>query len=348
MNTEQNSWRMVGGMAAAIALGAGAAAQHSMNGDHQVAEGRPVMEVSLEDDIRGPSAARGKIVLSRAEEREIQLSLRMRPYAGIDPKAIVPPLEEMDKALLLSEGTPGGMAVIHLDTRVPELRRSGGVRMVGQFDGDGVFEVDLPDDLPLRGLFAWAEEILDWDLVRAQAAGSAAQTSVRPIMEPMDLGEAAQVAYFNWVFYWTDLQLRDHARARGFEVEAESASLLATASSAVVAGARGKIVLERPRTPAIGGGHTLPGAGAEEVDDVVFPVDLQDPQGGLRAGDKIELQRPRTPGLGSGHTLPGAGAEEVDEIVFPSDRQDPQGGLRAGKKIELKRPSQRDNNVLRR
>lgn len=311
MKIEQSSMKMVGKVAAAIALGAGASAQFAGNGNHEVVVGRPVFEVSLENDIHTPQPARGKIVLSRGEERELQLSLRMRPFAGIDPLAIVPSLEEMDKAVILSEGTPGGMAVIHLDTRAPELRGAGGVRIVGQFDDDGVFEVDLPSDMPLRGFFAWGEEYLGWDLVRVPAAGSAARTSKRPSTESMDLAQAAHQAYSSWVFYWTDLQLRADARARGFEIEAQSASLLAVASGAVgTQVARGKIELERPRTPQLGGGHA------------------QQQSGGVDAG--------------------GAEAPVIPPTVDLEDPQDPKGGLRGGNRIELRRPSHRDNNVLRR
>ena len=355
MKNERVSFEVMCKVAAAVALGIGASAQTASGGSQGVVKGRPVIEVSLEDDIiDGAQPARGMIVLHREEEeRELQLSMRMRPFAGSDPRALVPSLDEMDKKLTMAGGHPGGMAVIHLETRELVVRGGGGARIVGEFDGDGVFEVDMPADLPLRGLFAWGEAVLDWDLVLVPAGGSARRMDRGPSTESMDLDQASRQAYSSWVFYWTDLQLRSGARMRGATIEAEDTTLLAAATSAVGgSNPLGKIKLRRPRSPSQGAGHAQQGSAVEELDEHEFAgtPDIADPKRGKGALGKIELEKPRAPAIGGGHAQQGSQVEELDRpepVVLP-DLDDPKGGQRAGGKIELKRPARRDNNLQKR
>ena len=352
MKNERVGWKEMGKLAAAVALGIGASAQTTGGGNQAVIKGRPVIQGSLEDDIHAPQFSGRKIVLHRDEERELQIAMRMRPHAGLDPLALVPSMEEMDKTLTLSGGMPGGVAVIHLDTRLV-VRGGGGARIVGAFDGDGVYEVDLPADLPLRGLFAYGEEVLDWDLVLVPAAGSARRMDRTPSTDTMDLDLASRQAYASWVFYWTDLQLRAGARMRGASIEAEDSTLLAAATSAVGgSNPLGKIALRRPRHPAQGAGHAQPGSSVEPLDEHEFVQlpELADPQNGQGAFGKIKLQKPRAPAAGGGHVQQGSEVEPLDrpEFVELPDLADPKGGQLAGKKIELKRPSRRDNNLQKR
>jgi hypothetical protein len=290
--------KLLAPVAAAVALSVGASAQFAGSQDSSVIlEGRPFVEVSLEGDIRGGEPARRKIVLSRDDTRELELKFQMRPRAGHDPLAVIPTLEEMDKVVMLVNGVPGGMAVIHLDTRAPEVRGAGGgVRIAGLFDKDGGFDVQLPDELDLDHVFAWGQQILEIsDLVKKPMAGSAMRPGQRPDLdevEGLDLGAAAEESLSNWAFYWTDLQLRRSGKASA-SIE-ESADLLAVASAPIGTGrVADKIELRRPRLPSRGHGHAQPG-GAVVDDTGTDPViiDPNDPQGGQRAGDKIRLQRP--------------------------------------------------------
>lgn len=350
MKIQQKSWKSMCSVAAALALGAGASAQYGTRDSGEVVTGRPVMNVSLEDDIRTPQAARRKIVLQRDAEPELQLSVRMRPFAGVDPLALVPTLDEMDTTLVLSGGTAGGMAVLHLDTRFPTLRGVGGVRVVGEFDENGAYELQLSGEESRRGFYAWGEAFFE---IRAPG-GPAARTTMRPSTDTIDVAVEVRQAYHNWILYWTDLQIRSDLLRNGAEIEAESATLLAVATGSVTPqGARGKIVLERePRSLGHGGGHTLPGFQPELESGAPAAIeDLPDPQGGQRAFGKIVLERPRTPSQGSGHAQQGGGVEleaQPDPVIEPPQYQDPKGGLRAGNKIVLKRVEQREKNVLRR
>jgi hypothetical protein len=69
----------------------------------------------------------------------------------------------------------------------------------------------------------------------------------------------------------------------------------------------GKIALQRPARPVLGGGHTLPGSGVDDNTDIGdgqgAVVDLPDPVGGQRAFGKIKLQRPRQPAQRDDHDL---------------------------------------------
>jgi hypothetical protein len=299
MKNEHAYGKLLAPVAAAVALSLGASAQ--LAGSHDtstIKESQPIVQVSLEGDIHDGKPAGKKIVLSRDDTRELELKFKMRPRAGLDPLALVPTLDEMEKVVLLVNGTPGGMAVIHLDTRAPEVRGSGRVRIAGLFDEDGDFAVQLPDELDTRDLFAWGEQVLALsDLVKRPLAGSAVRPTQRPDrgeVEGLNLGEAAEEAFFNWVFYWTDLQLKSSGKASA-SLEA-SANLLAVASAPLgTQRVADKIVLHRPRTPSQGHGHVLPGGAVEDDTqpgtDPVF-IEPADPQGGQRAGEKIRLQRP--------------------------------------------------------
>lgn len=293
--------KLLAPVAAAVALSVGASAQFAGSRDSSVIlEGRPFVEVSLEGDIRDGKPARGKIVLERDDTRELEIKFQMRPRGLLDPLAVIPTFEDMQKVVMLVNGTPGGMAVIHLDTRAPEVRGAGGgVRIAGLFDKDGNFSVQLPDELDLDGVFAWGQQILEMsDLIKKPMAGSAARPAQRPRLEEaeggLDLGEAAELSHSAWVFYWTDLQLKKSGKA-STSVE-ESAALLAAASAPIGTGrVADKIELRRPRQPSRGHGHTQPGGAVEDdtqpgTDPVIS--EPNDPQGGQRAGEKIRLQRP--------------------------------------------------------
>lgn len=292
--------KLLAPVAAAVALSVGASAQFASSRDASViVEGRPFVEVSLEGDIRDGKPAGRKIVLSREATREPELKFRMRPRDFFDPLAVIPSIDDMEKVVMLVNGVPGGMAVIHLDTRAPEVRGAGGgVRIAGLFDKDGSFSVQLPDELDLRGVFAWGQQILEMsDLVLRPMAGSAARPTQRPSLdevEGLDLGEAAAQSHSAWVFYWTDLQLKRSGKASA-SVE-ESANLLAAAAAPIgTQRVLDKIELRRPRLPSTGHGHAQPGGSVEDdtqpgTDPVIS--EPNDPQGGQRAGDKIRLQRP--------------------------------------------------------
>jgi len=365
MKFEQvNAWKIVGNVAAAMALGAVATAQVAGGkGAPRIVRGQPFQEVSLEGDIRAGQPAGRKIVLERPDQRQLELKFKMRPHAGLDPLALIPVLEEMESMLVLENGTPGGMAVIHLDNHSLEVRRTSGTRIVGSFNDDGSFQVVLPTGFGSRGIFAHGEEVTFFGLVKRDAAGHAVPSSKRPVTEELDLSETATKAYFNWIKYFTDLQFRTDARMRGADLEAQSAELLAVASTPLgTQRALDKIVLQRPaQAPTLGGGHTKQGSGVEEIVNgeeppiVEPPPVLVDPTGGGRAGEKIALQRPAQPTLGGGHTKQGSDVEEIvnggePPIVEPPPVLiDPVGGGRAGEKIKLHRPpTQRDNNVLQR
>ena len=292
--------KLLAPVGAAVALSVGASAQFAGSRDSSaILEGRPFVGVSLEGDIHVAKPARGKIVLERDDTRELEIKFQMRPRDLLDPLAVIPTFEDMQKVVMLLNGVPGGVAVTHLDTRAPEVRGAGGgVRIAGLFDKDGDFSVQLPDELDLGGVFAWGQQILEMsDLVKKPMAGSAMRPGQRPDfdeVEALDLGEAAEESLSNWAFYWTDLQLKRSGK-KSASIE-ESANLLAVASAPIgTQRVADKIELRRPRTPSRGHGHAQPGGPV--VDDTqsgTGPVisEPNDPVGGQRAGDKIRLQRP--------------------------------------------------------
>jgi hypothetical protein len=290
MKSEQsNGWKILGSMAVALALGAGASAQRAGGeGTSRTVHGRPVIEVSLEDDLRSADLVnRGKIELD--SPRELELTLTMRPRAHSNPLAIIPTLVEMEMTVVVSNGTPGGKVVINLDNRATAETGGGRARVFGEFDLDGYFLAPIPADVDVGGMFAQAEELW-FGLVKKDAAGSAARRIEAPISLLVDLGEAAEEAYHKWWLYFTDLQIRHEARMRGELVEEYSAELLA-AASLPVGGRRAadKIELARPREPEFGGGgHAQQGSEPEGSES----NELEPPQGGQRAGEKFPLERP--------------------------------------------------------
>src|SRR5262245_2386460 len=110
--------KLLAPVAAAVALSVGASGQFASNRDSCVlVERGPFVEVSLEGDIHDATPAGKKIVLSRDETRELELKFQMRPRDFFDPHAVIPSIDDMEKVVMLLNGVPGGMAVIHLDTR---------------------------------------------------------------------------------------------------------------------------------------------------------------------------------------------------------------------------------------
>jgi hypothetical protein len=120
-------------------------------------------------------------------ERELTLTFKMRPRAGTDPLAVMPLQAEMIRTLELSNGTPGGVAVIHLGTHELELRGGGAgrVQLAGFFDEDGVFSFELPADTDVAGLFATGAEvsIAGHRLAKANAGGARVPERRRPEMD---------------------------------------------------------------------------------------------------------------------------------------------------------------------
>jgi len=313
-------------------------------------------QVSLANDMRTPELGRGKIVLERPEPRRLELVFKLRPHAGSDLDALVPAAEDMVRTVILANGTPGGIAVIHLDTRATELRRAGGTKIVGFFDEHGRFSVVLPASLDARGIFARGEE-----LVRMAHGGRAVPASKRPVSDNMDVEETISQAYFNWLRYYvetnTNLQFRTGGKMRAARLDDADASD-STASQSSGSLSRGVGHTQR------GSGvddDTQSGGGDEEGEVVIDPAN---PLGGRGALGKIPLQRParRSPVIGGGHTLPGSGVDDdtqsgggADEGTEVSvDPADPVGAARAFGKIKLQRPApaptptQRDDHVLQR
>lgn len=317
MKIEQvKTWKMAGKVAAVVALGAVAAAQSAQgDGTGDVRKGQALKQVSMENDIRTPEGARGKIILERPgsvsmendlrtpepargmiilerpgkqQERPLQLVLKMRPRAGSRLDALMPSMDDMETSLVLENGTPGGMAVIHL-----EVRRGGGSKIVGFFDEDGTFQAELPAGFQAHEVFARGEEAL----VRIAHGGLKVPASKRPTTDGMDVEQIAVKEYSNfarsYAENYTNLQFKGGAKLR-------SASL--GAGHAV--GTAGSLALT-PSAPALGGGHVQPGTGVEDDADVGQDVilDLPDPVGGKRAFGKIQLQRPQEPTQRDGHTL---------------------------------------------
>jgi hypothetical protein len=352
MKFEQvSACKMVGKVAASLALGAMAAAQ-TAGGETALftKKGMDLTRVSMEDDIRIPAPVRRKIILDRPDGRELELVFKMHPHRGANTGALIPTLEDMESSLVLRNGTPGAVAVIELHSQAPELRRAAGTgaRIVGFFDEDGKFEGQLPAGTRPRGIFAGGREVTLFGLVKKDVAGHAVPASKRPQMEEVDVEELAEQTYFDWVRAYTNLEFRTDGKVRraslaGEQDASEQVMLLSSRSLSSGAGhaQRGKTVE-----------NDLVNGGGELI--VEPPVD---PQGGGRAGTKIPLQRPapitRTLGSG-GHTKPGSGVDDDlksggggdIEPVLPDD---PKGGRRAGEKKKLHRPpTQRDGNVEKR
>jgi hypothetical protein len=347
MKFEQvNAWRMAGKVAASLALGAVATAQ-TAGGEASLItkKGIDLTPVSLEGDIRTPEPARGKIVLQRPAGRELELVIKMHPLRNSVPGALIPALEDMESSLVLQNGTPGAVAVIHLESRAPELRRARGTRIVGFFDEDGKFEGPLPQGLAPRGIFAHGEEVTSFGLVKKSAGGQAVPASKRPVLEEeVDLEEAVTQTYRKWIEAYTNLEFRTDGKVRRASLEEQAASDQGMA-------------LLTARSLSSGAGHAQTGTTVENDlvngDDGELYVEPASPTGGRRAGEKIPLQRPRKPVLGGGHTKPGTSVD--DDLKTGSDGElyvepiSPTGGRRAGKKIELHRPpTQRDDKVLQR
>jgi hypothetical protein len=346
MKLEQvNAWRMAGKVAASLALSAVATAQ-TAGGEASLftKKGIELTQVSLEGDIRTAEPARGKIVLQRPPSRELELVIKMHPLRNSAPGALIPALEDMESSLVLQNGTPGAVAVIHLESRAPELRRARGTRIVGFFDEDGKFEGPLPQGFERRGIFAHGEEVTSFGLVKKSAGGQAVPANERPVMEEVELEEAVQEAWVNWIKIYTNLEFRTDGKVRRASLEEQTAGDQAMALSA--------------RSLTSGAGHAQPGTTVEN--DLVngggeLYVEPTDPQGGGRALTKIPLQRPRKPVLGGGHTKPGTNVDK--DLTSGSDDGElygelyvepasPTGGRRAGEKIELQRPKPRRDHVL--
>jgi len=272
---QQSGLKFLAPAAAAVALAAASSAQRARSdSDPRVAEGRPIPLVSLEDDIHDGRAVRGrKIVLNKDDhQRELELKFRMRPNPGAEPQAIIPMLEEMRMTLALENGAPGAIAVINLDTGSPVARSGGSARYTGFFDAGGEFSVQIPEGTPVRGFFARGEQVTWWGFARREHSGSPVRPEDRPVIEvspELDLGEAAHVAYSEWVRFWTDLQFRTDARVAPNELEVSAGpSLQAVASSATAPRAvREKLDLLLPQ---LGGGQTQ----RRELSDPDDPMDF--------------------------------------------------------------------------
>jgi hypothetical protein len=293
-------------VASAIALGVGASAQFAGNEAGQVIQGHPVFEVSLENDIRDPFGSRGKIVLERPARAERRLVFKMMPRRDSEPRAIIPQADDMVVTLVL-QGTPGTMGVIHLDTRVPDMRSGGGVRFTGLIEADGFLAIELPAGFDVRGLFAyeddgrWVAHLGSRELVLKTGGAMAVGARQRPEMDVdvLNLEAASEAAYAEWYAYWTELQLRSRGALAGGNLAGDL--LAAVAASNPLGGRRAgeKIVLQRiERSPVDGGGRVLPGPVVE--DDISGPEQITEPadpkNGARRAGDKIALRRPARDG----------------------------------------------------
>jgi hypothetical protein len=341
------TWKMASKVAAVAALGAFASAQtaKSMQGEQF---GRPAIvlpQVSMENDIHTPWDARGKIVLERPDQRQLELVFKLRPRVGSDLRAFMPAFEDMEQSLELRNGTPGGMAVIHL-----EVRRGGGTKVVGFFDEDGTFQAELPAGFQAHDVIARGEEAL----VRNAHGGLKVPASKRPAADDMSVEEAGATAFLNWARWYaetyTNLQFRTGGRMRSAKLDDPdmSGSIAVSSSGEVSRGVghaqRGKVVEN----------DTEGGADPREVN-----IDPVDPVRGTGALGKIHLQRPaassaRTPAIGGGHTQPGSGVDDDTQSGAPqaaADPADPVGGKRAFGKIKLERPAvptQRNDHALTR
>ena len=353
MKFEQvKGWKMAGKMAAVVALGALASAQsaQSARGEGEVRKGQAFEEVSLENDIRIPAPARRKIVLERpAEQRRLELVFKMRARPDADLRAFMPSADDMEMTIMLVHGTPGGMALIHLDTRAPEVRRAGGIKIAGQFDEDGRFSVRLPEGFQADDIFVHGE---DRGLVNLRGGGHKVPASKRPVTDEMDVEATIDQAYQGWArFYaehYTNLQFRSGGM-RGARLADPDITVFQSSSSGGLSS---------------GAGHTQPGSSVDDDvtsgagEEEVF-IDLPNPVGGSRAFGKIALERPRKPALGGGHVRPGTSVENDTQIgdaeeVEEEDLPNPVGGSRAFGKIKLERPApkptpaQRDDHVRQR
>jgi hypothetical protein len=294
MKIEQaKTWKVASRVAAVVVLGAVASAQAGMR------KGQVLTQVSMANDIRTPELGRGMIVLQRpAAQRPLQLALKMRHRTqGLD--GLMPSLDDMETTLVLENGTPGGIGVIHLDTRAPELRAvGGGKKIVGFFDADGHFPVVLSSG-QARGVFAHGEEVTWWGLRLKAAAqgGRAVPASERPKTDDMDVEKVVNEAYHNFARRYAELYTRLQFGKGGLRQSGSlDAKRVASPASALAV---------TIRTPALGGGHVLPGTAVEndlEIGEDQF-VDLPDPSGAKRAFGKIQLQRPQAPAKQDGHVL---------------------------------------------
>lgn len=173
--------------AAAIGLGLLASAQTTGGGEPR--HGRPVLEGSLENDIRegrGPRPAGepqywGEVVVDLSED--LTLTVRLMGNEEIDPAAVLPLAEDFDKALRIEGGLPGHVALVEIGSLVPSLDRrghglAGGAVISGFYGENGEFEVELPRELDVR-----------------QLGLRAASVPTRTVTEVVDLEEAVEAAF---------------------------------------------------------------------------------------------------------------------------------------------------------
>ena len=139
----ENGGRYLGGMVAALALGALASAQGHVRAHSGL--------YSLEGDVlmsptRGPELADGGTILVDNTPAELVLGFEFELLAGIDPRGIHSPGDFARRAVLTG-GTPGSAAALHVGRRVlytSEIRPVGGIVLRGVFDRRGVFVAEIP------------------------------------------------------------------------------------------------------------------------------------------------------------------------------------------------------------
>jgi hypothetical protein len=323
----QIGWKIVGGMVAAVALSAGASAQMARGGTPR--QGQVIPRGSLDNDIRDgrrhgfdPVFA-GEIAVDAAQ---LSLSVRLLPDAAYETDALIPTLSDMHKFLRLAGGLPGRMAVIELG--IIERPWSdhpgflGGPLLAGAFAADGVFEVELPPAINVRGLGA----------LGAMAPGKLVTVMV-------DLGGAVDEAFASWTDYG---RIGDGQRAG----TPGSGTLLPQPTFGAGRGAQAQVPT------------SFVEIGLEEevvVDDAPsfeMVSRLADPQHGIGAGSGTEL-RHLTRRSRSGHTaqaqaptgLVTIGLDDDDVVVdegpgfeVVSKLADPQHGASAGNGTTLRRP----------
>jgi hypothetical protein len=351
MKFEHKEWKLASKVAAVVALGALASAQTSQSGrgDAGVRKGQALAEVSMENDIRTPwGAARDKIILQRPDRGlgSLELVLKMR-HSSKNLDALMPAMDDMETTLVLMGGTPGAVALIHLETQARAL----GTRIVGFFDEDGRFSAVLPRGFEADGILARGEEKTLANLRLAANGGRAVPASKRPESDDMDVGDVVEKAYHNWARYYaetyTNLQFKSGGKLRSAKLDDPDAA----GSTSVTVSSDGLV---------IGGGHVQRGKVVDDDTDIgqeeeEVSVDLPNPVRGKGALGKIALQRPARPAIGGGHTLPGSGVDDDTDIGDDQDAStdlaDPVGGKRAFGKIQLQRPqqpAQQDGHVLQR
>jgi hypothetical protein len=188
-NAHAIGMRMVGGLAIALALGAGASAQRGSTPGN----GRRLDTGNLGNDIRegrGPRHAPkpswgGEIGVDLTQE--LALSVHVVDRRGIDPNAVIPIASDLEKVFRLSGGTPGALAAIEIG---PALRLdhrhlgiSGGTLVSGVFSAIGVFEVTVPSSIDLRG----------YGVLGAQLSGR------RMVTMLVDIEPAVEDAFADWM-----------------------------------------------------------------------------------------------------------------------------------------------------